>query len=161
MKSAAGIPSTLVSSLSSLIDFVRSDLGKLIRYGAVAAISVPAGTLLLWIFLEVFEIQPVVANIMSVSIMAIPNYLMNRYWVWEKKGANSISREVAPFWILALLGALLSTFLVWLADRFTDSSVVFLGANIAGFGTVWVLKFFVLEKYLFGEASHRPAEVSA
>lgn len=161
MTASAAVRSTLVSSPSSLINFVKTDFGKLIRYGAVAAVSVPIGAVLLWVFLEVFDLQPVVANIVQVSLMAIPNYLMNRYWVWEKKGANSVSREIAPFWIMALLGALVSTLFIWIADRFTDSAILLVGAMITGFGIVWVLKFFVLEKYLFGEASQDSIEVAA
>ena len=52
---------------------------------------------------------------------------------------------------------LLSTGAVWIAERFTDRSVVFLAVNVASFGIVWVVKFFVLEHFLFG---HRVDEVA-
>ena len=97
--------------------------------------------------------RPVVANILAVSVLAIPNYILNRRWVWNKRGANSVRREIAPFWAMSFLGALLSTAFVAIADRFTDASLVFLAANLCAFGIVWVLKFFVLEKYLFGPAA--------
>ena len=137
-------------SLSSLIDFVKTDLAKVIRFAAVSAITVPVGLLLLWIFLDVVELQPVVANIVAVSLASIPNYILNRYWVWNKRGVNSFSREVAPFWALTLLGAVISTLFVAIASIFTDSSLVFLAVNFLGFGIVWLFKFFVIEKYLFG-----------
>lgn len=146
-----------VSSLSKLIEFARNDLAKLIRFAAVSAITVPLGLFLLWLFLEVFEWEPLVANLVAVTLATIPNYLLNRYWVWNKQGKNSVTREVAPFWIMALLGALLSTALIWLAEQFTDSTLVFLGANFVAFGLVWLLKFFVLENYLFG-TDDAPAE---
>lgn len=137
-------------ALSSLIDFVKTDLAKLIRFAAVSAVTVPLGLSLLWVFLEVVELRPVVANIAAVTLATIPNYMLNRYWVWNKRVVNSFSREVAPFWAMAFLGALLSSVLVAIADVFTDSSFVFLAANFCAFGVVWVFKFFVIEKYLFG-----------
>lgn len=149
-----------MNTLGGAVDFVKADLGKLIRYVAVAAISVPSGAVLLWVLLEVFDIQPVAANMAQVSLMAIPNYLMNRYWVWEKNSPNSVSREIAPFWVMALLGAFVSTLFIWIADQFTDSPVVLVAAMITGFGMVWVLKFFVLERYLFGGASLAPDEAT-
>lgn len=140
----------MVRLLSSIIEFVKNDLGKIIRFAAVSAITVPLGLALLWIFLEVAEWRPLVANLVAVVIATIPNYLLNRYWVWNKRGKNSVTRELAPYWIMAVLGALLSSLLIWIADQFTDATLVFLAANFIAFGVVWVLKFFVLEKYLFG-----------
>lgn len=150
-----------MSQLSSVIDFVRSDLPKLMRYAAVSAISVPIGLALLWIFLEVVDLQPVIANLAAVALSTIPNYALNRYWVWNKRGAHSVRREIAPFWAMAFLGALLSSVLVALADLFTDASAVFLLANFMAFGMVWVFKFFLIEKYLFGGVHEAVAEVTA
>lgn len=141
--------------------FVKNDLGKLLRYAAVSVITVPLGLMLLWLFLEVAEWQPLVANITAVVIATVPNYLLNRYWVWNKRGKNSVTRELAPYWIMALLGALLSTLLIWIADQFTDATLVFLAANFVAFGIVWVLKFFVLEKYLFGDDVEEAVVVSS
>jgi putative flippase GtrA len=146
-----------VSSLSSLIDFVKSDLAKLLRFAAVSAITVPLGSTLFWFFLDVAELQPVVANVVAVTLSTIPNYILNRRWVWNKRGTNSVGREIAPFWAMAFLGFLLSSLLVAIADQFTDSTLVFLAANFIAFGIVWIFKFFVLEKYLFGNT---PLEVS-
>ena len=58
---------------------------------------------------------------------------------------------------MAFLGLFLSVAFVAAADVFTDLSVVFLAANFMAFGAVWIFKFVVLEKYLFGNT---PLEVS-
>lgn len=145
-----------MDKLMSLVDFVKSDLAKLIRYAAVAFVMVPVGLALFWVFLEVVELRPLVANLTATAIATVPNYILNRYWVWNKRGANSIKREIAPFWAMAFLGVLLSTIMVAIAEQFTDVSFVFLAVNFFSFGLVWVLKFFVLEKFLFGNT---PSEV--
>lgn len=141
-----------MQSLSSLIDIVRSDLVKVFRYAAVSLITVPIGTLLLWLFLRA-DIKPVIATVMSFVLATIPNYLLNRYWVWNKTSSNSVKREIVPFCLLALLGLALSTLLVAIADQFTDATLVFLIVNICAFGIVWLMKFFVLEQYLFGDTT--------
>ena len=145
------------SNLSaSLVAFVRHDLKKVVRFAAVSAVTVPLGMTLFWLFLQT-DLAPVVANLVAVAIATIPNYVLNRYWVWAKRGPNSVSREIAPFWAMAFLGLLLSSLLVLAVGLFTDSSIAFLAANFVAFGVVWVLKFFVLERYLFG---HRLPEVA-
>ena len=152
-----GVTSSAVRSLSSLIDFVKSDLAKLLRFAAVSVVTVPLGQLLLLFFLEVADIRPFLANLTAVTIATVPNYLLNRYWVWNKRGTSSVRSEIMPFWGIALLGLVLSTVLVAIASQFTDRTIVFLAVNLCAFGALWVFKFFVLEKYLFG---HTELEVS-
>lgn len=144
------IRSAAVSKLADLIEFVRSDLQKILRFAAVSVVTVPLGIFLLWLFIDVVDMQPFVANIVAVTLSTIPNYILNRYWVWNKLGANSVTREIAPFWAMAFLGLALSTALVAIASRYTDITLVFLALNFCAFGILWVFKFFVLEKYLFG-----------
>lgn len=142
--------------VSGLIAFVRNDLAKLLRFAAVSAVTVPLGLALLWLLLRT-NMREIWANALAVSISTIPNYLLNRWWVWNKDGAHSVRREIAPFWGLALLGLALSTLLVWIASWFTDIDLVFLAVNFASFGLLWLFKFFVIEKYLFGRADE-PAD---
>lgn len=135
-----------------LVDIVKRDLGKVIRFGAVAMITVPIGLALFWLFLQT-GLRPVVANLFSVTLATIPNYLLNRQWVWKKSGPNSVTREIAPFWAMAFLGLALSTFVVWVANKFTDVELVFLAAQFVSFGILWVFKFFILERFLFGDST--------
>ena len=144
-------------SLSSLIGFVKSDLAKLLRFAAVSVVTVPLGQLLLLFFLEVADTRPFLANLIAVTIATIPNYFLNRYWVWNKRGASSLRSEIVPFWAIAFVGLVLSTALVAVASQLTDLTIVFLAANLCAYGVLWVFKFFVLEKYLFGDT---PLEVS-
>lgn len=130
------------------------------RFAAVSVVTVPVGLLLLWVMLEVVDLQPVVANIVAVTLATVPNYLLNRQWVWKKRGSHSMRGEVAPFWAMAFLGAILSSVFVALADLFTDASLIFLAANFSAFGIVWVFKFIVIEKYLFG-GTHSPVAGAA
>jgi len=149
-----------VSSIAALVDFVKNNFVKLFRFAAVSMVMVPTGLALMAVFLWM-DLHRVWASLLSSSITAVPSYLLNRSWVWSKSGANSIKREIAPFWAMTLLGVAISALFVWIAGQMTDNSLAFLFAQFAGFGVVWLLKFFVLEKYLFGESTHDNEVVTA
>ena len=134
---------------------------KLIRFGAVSAFNVVFGQSLLYGAQTVLEWPAVGSNVLSVTVSAIPAYLLSRYWVWQKRGKNHVMKEVLPFWSLAVLGFVLSTASVWFVERQWDPQPIFINlTSLAAFGVVWVSKFFILDKYLFkvDESLEDPAE---
>jgi hypothetical protein len=65
-----------------------------------------------------------------------------------------------------MLGLFFATFLTWLVERavadssaIVESAAVF-GAQLAGFGLVWVGRFLILDRWLF-KVTHHGAEPSA
>ena len=123
---------------------------KLIRFGAVSAFNVVLGQLLLYGAQVVLDWRPVVANMVTVILGAVPAYLLSRYWVWEKRDKNQLMSEIVPFWTMALIGFALSTAAVWYVDvRWAASPIVVNLTNLSAFGVVWVAKFFVLDRILF------------
>jgi putative flippase GtrA len=95
------------------------------------------------------DIEPWISNVLAVSIASLPAYLLNRAWVWNKSGAHSFKREVAPFWGMSLLGLALSTIAIVIVSNYSKATVVIAFTNLAAFGVLWVAKFVVLEKLLF------------
>jgi putative flippase GtrA len=123
---------------------------KLLRFGAVSAFNVVFGQSLLYGAQTVFDWPAVGSNILAVTVSAVPAYLLSRYWVWQKRGKNHLMKEVIPFWSLAILGFVLSTFAVWFVERQWDPQPLFINlTNLAAFGVVWVSKFFILDRFLF------------
>jgi putative flippase GtrA len=121
----------------------------MIKYAAASAVGVVTGSACFLFFRRVVGLSPVAANICGVAVSSVPAYLINRYWVWQKKSANDLKREIVPFWTMSFLGLLLSTIFVnWAQDHTTDDFLL-LAANLSGFGVLWVAKFFVLDKVLF------------
>jgi len=126
-------------------------VGKLLRYSMASVVGVVLGQSLLLLFYVGLDWPAWLANVVAVVISTGPVYLVNRYWVWKKKDAHSLRKEMLPFWGMALLGLALSSLFVWWVERRTDWPPAISAANLAGFGVIWVAKFLVLEKVLFAD----------
>ncbi|MEQ8842953.1 MAG: GtrA family protein [Acidimicrobiales bacterium] len=123
---------------------------KFLRYCGVSVVNVITGNGTLLLCLEVFDLHRVLAVLIAWSVSTVPAYLLSRRWVWQQTGANSMRNEVAPFWVLALIGLGFSGLCVWVAGFFTDSSLMLLLVNLGAFGVVWVAKYLLLERLMWG-----------
>ena len=121
------------------------------KFIAVSLIGTVISQSLIVLFKGRWDWNGGVANLVAVCISAVPSYYLNRAWVWGKRGSSSMAREVLPFWIMTLAGLALSTFFAYVADRIWDATIAVNIANLAGFGVLWVLKFLVLDRYVFSE----------
>lgn len=97
------------------------------------------------------------SNVLACVVGGIPSYYLNRRWTWGKTGPSHLLKEIVPFWGLACLGLVFST---WSADfaetkaheftssRFTQAMIIN-AAVIGAFGVLWVAKFIIFNKVLF------------
>jgi putative flippase GtrA len=134
---------------SSLRDLIDKYGGKAWRYSSVSIMGVVITQILIVVLYNGMGLQAWVTNFVAVTISSIPAYMLNRAWVWNKHAGHSMTREVLPFWGMALLGLLLSTIAVAIVSQYTDATIAISLANIASFGVLWVGKFLVLEKWMF------------
>lgn len=131
---------------------------RLMKFAAVSCVGVVIGQSLLFFFHSVLDWGAAFSNFWAVILSTIPSYLLNRAWVWGKKGSHT-GVEVSVFWGMALLGLLISTIATgWVGSKY-DSAIPVQLANLASFGVLWLAKYFILDKYLFGNEA--PAEPSA
>ncbi len=141
---------------TGLLAHARSDAGR-------RAIAVTITQVLLWLFQYELLWKPVISNFVAVTITSVPAFLLNKHWVWGKRGKAHMRREVLPFWLFTVAGWIMSTIAVVLVVKFTRDAanpdgvkIAVQGANIAGFGVLWVLKYIFLDKIMFGPAHHTP-----
>ncbi|MEX2658772.1 MAG: GtrA family protein, partial [Acidimicrobiales bacterium] len=116
-----------------------------VRYAMVSVVAVAVSQSVLLTTNGVLGWSAISSNVTAVSIGAVPSYLLNRAWVWGKRGRNHFWREVVPFWALALIGLAFSTLLVAVAHRWNDATWVISLANLVAFGILWVVKYLVLD----------------
>lgn len=138
-----------VINSAAITEVVNEHWRRALRYCAVSAVNVTVGLGTLAFALEVLDFAPVVANLTAWMISTVPAYLLSRYWVWQQLGANSVSSEILPFWIIALVGLLLSSATIAVLGSITDNTPILLLGTLAAFGTVWVVKYLVLDGLLW------------
>lgn len=95
------------------------------------------------------------ANAIGV-VCGIPlSYVGNRRWVWRRTGRSAFVREVLPFWVMCLLGLVVSTAVVGRVGALTAlfppawRAVILPLANVATFGALWVVQFVLLDRVIF------------
>lgn len=128
---------------------------RLARFGAVSAVVTPITLLILWLLHGAAGWPAWQANLVAVSAGAVPAYLLNRHWVWERSGPNRLWGEVMPFWTLALAGGAGSTLAVNAASRWDRTGLVVL-VNLGTYGALWAFKFFVLDRLVWPSRTGPP-----
>jgi len=158
------------SSLLRLWRFSRTPEGlKVIRYSMVSVISALTSLVILTIVYGVLRLWGAVVSTLFSNIMAgIPSYYLNRRWVWGKGGRSHIWRELLPFWVMSITGILFALYTASLAQHFANEhhlqhlarTALVVGANVAAFGILWILKFLILNR-LFREIADAEVGVEA
>jgi len=139
---------------------------QLMRYATVSAISTSVSLSILGVLVATRAVTAGWANVIATSVATVPSFELNRRWVWARKGPRSLHKEAAPYFALTFAGLGLSTLAVSVATGWASShhasdagrAFVALAANLAGFGTVWVIQYVVLDRVLF---RHRPHHAGA
>jgi putative flippase GtrA len=144
------------NALVRLWRFSRTPQGiKVLRYALVSVISALTSLVILTIVYGVLRLWGEVFSTLFANISAgIPSYYLNRRWVWGKSGRSHIWREILPFWVMSISGIGFALYAASLAHNFADAhhlqhlarTALVVGANIAAFGILWLLKFLVLNR---------------
>jgi len=128
---------------------------KVLRYTLVSVISAVTSLVLLTIVFGVLRLWSEVVSTLFANVMAgIPSYFLNRQWVWGKSGRSHIWREIVPFWVMSITGIGFALYAASLAQAFANAhhlqhfarTVLVIGANVAAFSILWLLKFLILNR---------------
>lgn len=146
------------TTLAKLKELQDAHLLRALKYASVSLVGVVVTQVMLLLTYQVLELSGAWSNFISVTVASVPAYLLNRQWVWQKSGTHSMRREVLPFWGFSLAGLAISTVAVGYVSSRWDNQLAVSGTNIASFGVLWVLKYFVLDAWMFGEGHHGATE---
>lgn len=137
---------------------------RLARYSMVSVISLALSEALLVFFNGGLQWSAVWSSTAATGLATIPAYFLNRQWVWSRHGRSHLRKEVAPFWLLAVIGWAFATYSVKLAEsaarhhHLTGSTRVALiaAAYVLAYGVLWLGRFIIFERLVF---AHRPEKV--
>lgn len=130
---------------------------RTLRYVAASGLSTAFGQVVLVTAFGLLRWSAREAAVCSFVMAAVASYHLNRSWVWGRRGRSDLLREVVPFWAVAAVGLVLSTVGIVLAeeqaaavtdDRAVRTAVVVV-ASWAAVAAVWVLKYLVLDRFVF------------
>ena len=147
---------------SGLLAHSRTEGGRrAIRYSATSLICVGITQVLLIFFLHVVELGELRAALAATMLTSIPAFVLNKHWVWGKRGRAHMRREVIPFWLFTVAGWVLSTGAVALVKDVGEPqsllrTISVMIAQVGGFGVLWILKYLFLDKIMFGPHHHTP-----
>lgn len=120
-----------------------------LRFGLVSAINVPLVQVLI-LLLQVIGLEGWLANLVAVVVLTGPAYLASKRWVWGRTGAVGMA-PVALFWVLSIGGLVASTAAVFALSRLLHGIWVANAANLATYGSIFVIRFMVLDRLLHRE----------
>jgi putative flippase GtrA len=135
------------------------------RYTMVSVVAVPVGLFFDFVVLHFFHWSPWWSGLFGAGMGAIPSYYLNRAWAWGKTGRSHLWKEIVPFWVIALLSTIFAAWTQSEAGHHVDKhklsgQVVILGAYLAGFGVLWVVKYVIFNELLF-KVAHVPHDEPA
>ncbi|MDA8025139.1 MAG: GtrA family protein [Actinomycetota bacterium] len=158
----------MIDKIRSLILWSKSSEGKkAIRYSLTSVISAVVSQVAFFLLYGVLAVSSKTSSIAATLLGAIPSYILNRYWAFGKKAKNSFWREIFPYFVMAVIGLVFST---WSSD-FADSHKTIVGtshlaqvilvdgAYFGSFAILWVAKYIFLKRILFSIAE-TPAAVA-
>jgi putative flippase GtrA len=157
--------------MSSLIGRYRAfraspHFTRIWKFATVSLIATAVSQTMLFIFYPHLLDTAMGANVVATCISTVPAYYLNRRWTWGKRGKSHLWKEVMPFWIIALVGLILSTVIVGIAaknaNRISPSAdfknLVVHVANLFSYALIWVARYAILNKFLFGAGTHGSTE---
>jgi putative flippase GtrA len=93
----------------------------------------------------------VVANLAG----TVPSYLLSRYWIWPEADRSGAARQMGLYWFTSLVSLVFSTAGTSLAGAHAPAGhtahVIMVGsAYIGTVAILWVAKFVVYQRFIFG-----------
>jgi putative flippase GtrA len=133
----------------------------LFRYAGVSAVSTTVSLTVLLTLVATDAVSSGWANVIATAVGTVPSFELNRRCVWRRSGSRSMGTEVVPFFGLSFLSLAISTLAVsrataWASEAGFDNVVrvwLAVGANLGSFGTMWVVQYLVLDRFLFRDRS--------
>jgi putative flippase GtrA len=103
-------------------------------------------------------------NVLAFVAGAVPNWLLNRSWAWQRRGRVHVGREVLLYAVISLASLAASSAATEWASRaagtVTSSSalrvLIVVGAYVATYGVLFVAKYVVYELVVFPDEGRAP-----
>jgi putative flippase GtrA len=108
------------------------------------------------------------ASVVAFFAGAIPNYVLNRSWAWERRGRLNVSREVILYAVVSIVSlvsaAVVTGWVSRIAAHVTGShagrTTLVAAAYLATYAFLFILKFVIFQRVVFVEPRRGHATMS-
>lgn len=149
--------------------FDHPRLGRFARYGAGSALASLTSAVTLAVVYRL-SAGPQVASVAAFVAGACVNFLLYRFWAWRVTIADTarVGRDLARFTVVAVTTALVALAATTIADKYAQSAhlsgltrtLVVEGAYFGAFAVMFVAKFLVLDRFVFGSRAAADSNAS-
>ncbi len=126
----------------------KADLSKFIRFAIVGAVGFVIDMGVTYLLKERLGLYPYFANAAGFSVAVINNYVLNKYWTFEKHSSLSAG-QFAGFLTVSLAGLLLNTLLLLIF--FGTMRLDFYFSKIIATGMVMIWNFLANKFFIFSK----------
>jgi putative flippase GtrA len=99
------------------------------------------------------------ANVLAFVAGAVPNWILNRSWAWQRRGRVHVGREVLLYAVVSLVSLAASSAATECASRTAPSVTgshglqvaLVAGAYVATYGVLFVAKYLIYEFVVFAD----------
>lgn len=133
------------------------------RFAAGSAVATGCSQLAFVLLYGVAGFSAAISGALAFLAGAVPNFLLQRYWTWQRSGRIGLRGEMLPYLAVIGFNALVATGLTAAAERVIAAAVadhvVRTALATVAFGAsyllLFVLKFVLLDRLVFGAAARR------
>jgi putative flippase GtrA len=124
-------------------------------YSAVSLVATSTSLVTLGILVGLAGLPATWSNVIATGVGTVPSFELNRRWVWNHQGRRSLLGQIVPFCCLSFAGLVVSTLAVGVVAGRTSGwghwshTAAVMAANLAAYGTLWVVQFQLLNRVLF------------
>lgn len=129
---------------------------KVMRYTGGSAVAFLTSEITLVACYSVGLLGTTGATVAAFFAGAIPNYALNRRWVWERRGRVRIGREIVLYAAVSLVSLVAAAAATGWADQAASGSkatrtALVAAAYLVTYGVLFVAKFVAFEMVVFAE----------
>jgi len=133
---------------------------RLSRYALGSALAFAISELTLIFFFGTGLVGPAIASVIAFVAGAVPNYLLNRSWVWDRRGRIDVAHELAPYILVSVVtlgvaaAATSTAAAVAPAGRHAQTAFVS-AAYLAAYVALFFAKYSVFHRFIFSSDDAR------
>jgi putative flippase GtrA len=129
------------------------------RYTAGSIVAFAVSEAALIIFFGTGFVGAAAASVLAFVAGAIPNYFLNRSWVWNRRGRISVRHELVPYALVSLatlaVAAIATSAAAAIAPSGRGAQTLFVAmAYLATYGALFVAKFAVYHRFIFTDGGN-------